>query len=253
MSMAMTVEKRLLGLTPASYNAQERTVTAVLSRGSPVARFYGTETLRISRSAINLRRVSENQVPILDSHQQIGLCNNLGVVRAAWIENDEQGAALLGKLQFGDTPEGRRAEGCVARHELNGISCGYRVETFELRDRDGRLIDPEIDRDAWRDENLQWEAVRWELLEISLCSVPADAGVGFRSDRALPASVGRHLDVLARMKSRQAAYEQKALSTIVRRECIQRMKSRQAMHDRASARSRSAAAARAHERQISNA
>lgn len=101
-SLSTQVATRLLDLKPTSYSAEYRTVDAVLSTGSPVARPYGTEVLKISADAINLSRVHGAGVPLLDSHQQIGISNALGVVRAAWIEN----GALIGTLQFNQTHEG---------------------------------------------------------------------------------------------------------------------------------------------------
>ena len=85
-SLSKQMETRLLDLTPTSYNKETRTVDAVLSKGSPVYRIYGTEVLKISRDAIDLSRVFGAGIPVLDSHQQIGLSNALGVLRAAWIE-----------------------------------------------------------------------------------------------------------------------------------------------------------------------
>jgi len=202
-NIAMAVEKRLLSLAPESYDKTSRTIRAVISRGSAVQRFYGVEVLRISAAAIDLKRVFENQVPVLDSHQQIGLTNALGVVRHAWVERDALGPALVGELSFNDTEEGRRAEGMVARSELTGISAGYRVSEWQIKDGDGRIVDPVADTEGWRDNDLQFEGVRWELLEVSLCLVPADAGVGFRSDRALPSASSKSLEAYPRMLCRQ--------------------------------------------------
>ena len=64
--MNMPIETRLLDLSPTSYNKELRTVDAVLSKGSPVARAYGTEVLKISRDAIDLSRVFGAGIPVLD-------------------------------------------------------------------------------------------------------------------------------------------------------------------------------------------
>ena len=137
-------------------------------------RVSGIEILRISQKAIDFGRVFGAGIPILDSHQQVGLSNALGVVRAAWIE----GGALIGRLSFNATDEGRKAEGMVARSEITGLSVGYRVVAWEITDKDGRKIDPKVDRLSWSDNDLIFEASKWELLEVSLCSVPADASTG---------------------------------------------------------------------------
>jgi hypothetical protein len=55
----------------------------------------------------------------------------------------------------------------VARGELKGISIGYRVNTWTI-------ISEEDGHETWR-------ATRWELLEVSLVPVPADANAGVRA------------------------------------------------------------------------
>lgn len=199
------IETRLLDLSPTSYNQELRTVDAVLSKGSPVARFYGTEVLKISRDAIDLSRVFGAGIPVLDSHQQIGLSNALGVVRAAWIE----GGALLGTLQFNQTSEGRKAEGMIARNEVNGISIGYRVENWEITDLEGRVVDPAIDHMRWDDNDLTFTASKWSLLECSVCNIPADDHAGIRAfgDRANAPFYSAIADVRARMIARQNMHD----------------------------------------------
>ena len=196
---------RLLDLSPVSYNSETRTVDAVLSCGSPVTRFYGTEVLKISRDAVDLGRVFGAGVPVLDSHQQVALNNALGRTTNAWISDGR----LMGTLMFNDTPEGRKAEGMVARKEVNGISIGYRVTDWTISDSDGHVIDPAIDYTRWDEDGLTFTASKWELLEISLCAVPADAAAGVRAyrDRAYPLPPKFIADVRARMAARQRMYD----------------------------------------------
>lgn len=160
---------------PSSYNANARTVEAILSKGSEVQRSYGRERLRISTKAVDLGRLAAG-IPLLDSHQQVGIANALGQIRRAWLSGD----ALMGLISFNDTPQGRAAEQMVARGEVRGISIGYIVSQWEVRDADGRILDPERDRISV-DADLTFEASRWELLEASLVSVPADASASVRS------------------------------------------------------------------------
>jgi phage head maturation protease len=98
----------------------------------------------------------------------------------------------------------------VKRGEITGVSAGYRVEEWEITDTDGRKVDPTFLR--WDDE-LTFEAVRWQLLECSLVSCPADASAGIRAyvsgvDRALTvADLSENMQAcmaaLARMQARE--------------------------------------------------
>jgi phage head maturation protease len=99
----------------------------------------------------------------------------LGRVLRAWFPGD---GSLMGRLAFNATTEGRKAEGMVARGKISGISCGYRVDEWQASDANGDIVDP--DRANW-DDDLIFEAVRWQLLECSLVSVGADAGAMIRS------------------------------------------------------------------------
>lgn len=146
-----------------SYDAKSRTVVAVLSIGARVPHFGVFEELSIASEAIDLRRVALGQVRLLDSHNRSSVDAILGVVTDAWIE----GGKLLGRIQFAETDAGRTAEGMVARGEVSAVSIGYSVQTWT---RVGTENDVEI-----------WRADKWELLEASLVSVPADADALIRS------------------------------------------------------------------------
>jgi len=110
---------------PRTFNADQRTVEAVLSRGSPVVRSYGTEKLRISKSAVDLSRLQSGGVPLLDSHNQYGIDNVLGRVQTSWF-----GGALVGRVKFNETEQGQRAMGMIERGELSSFSVGYTVNSW---------------------------------------------------------------------------------------------------------------------------
>src|SRR5271170_7205905 len=111
---------RFADVAPSSYSTKDRTVECVISIGSPVERFYGTERLRISPEAVDLSRMGEAGIPLLDSHQQHGIDNALGRFVRIWIGRSKGKPALLGKIAFNDTERGRVAEGMVARGEIQG-------------------------------------------------------------------------------------------------------------------------------------
>jgi hypothetical protein len=211
------VEKRFADTKPSSYDSKTRTVDAVISMGSPVVRFYGTEVLRITPEAVNLDRMKGgSMIPLLDSHQGVGINNSLGRVQQAWFAK----GALMGKLSFNATPEGRKAEGMVARGEIGGISAGYSVQSWEVTDKKGNVVSPDAVR--WDDDGLTFTATRWNLHECSLVTVPADQHSGVRSfgsglDRAAFAdpALGDLVDVLERMQIRQRMFERAAAAAII--------------------------------------
>jgi HK97 family phage prohead protease len=177
-----------------SYDAKQHSVEAIISMGSPVERPYGTEVLRISPEAVDLSRLREGGIPLLDHHQQTGINAMLGRLTDAWFER----SALIGRFKFNQTPEGKQAEGMVARGEVTGVSAGYRVDQWIVTDDDGDTVDEKTVR--WDDE-LTFTATRWQLLEASLVGVPAD---GEALVRGMPLGM-EYLDlesVRARMRIR---------------------------------------------------
>ncbi len=87
------------------------------------------------------------------------------VVQGARFENGE----LITPVKFGDSEMAREAEAQVAAEVLAGVSIGYRITELTLTEhKDG--------------DHPVYTATRWELLEVSLCPVPADPDAGVRSD-----------------------------------------------------------------------
>lgn len=154
-------QSRYVAFTGGSYNAETRTVEAVLATGSRVQRLWWSEELDMGAGAIDLARVNQNQVRFLFNHNSNDV---IGVVERIWME----GAALCAVIRFADTPRGREFAGMVQRSELTGISIGYQVRNWKL------VEVLENDHEIWR-------ATDWELLEASLVSVPADPNAGVRS------------------------------------------------------------------------
>jgi HK97 family phage prohead protease len=155
--------ERFLGVAPGSYDAKARTIEATLATTTQVKRYFFTEELEISADAVDLGRAAKGMCPLLDAHNQRDIGAVIGTLSNVRIEADE----LVGTLTFGETDAARTAEGMVARGELKGISIGYRVNTWTI-------ISEEDGHETWR-------ATRWELLEVSLVPVPADANAGVRA------------------------------------------------------------------------
>jgi phage head maturation protease len=185
---------------PISYDKHAGTVEAVISMGSPVERVYGTEVLRISPDAVDLSRLREGGIPLLDHHQQTGINAMLGRLVDAWFER----GALVGRFKFNETLEGKKAEGMVARGEVTGISAGYRVDQWRITDADGDVVD---ERDVRWDDALTFTATRWQLFEASLVGVPADSASSIRSLSFCDPELA---NVVARMQARQRMYDRSA-------------------------------------------
>jgi hypothetical protein len=203
------VEQRFADTKPSSFDAASRTVNAIISMGSPVARFYGTERLLISPEAVGLDRMKGgSMIPLLDSHQAGGISNALGRVERAWFKS----GALMGSLKFNETPNGEMAMGMVARGEIAGISAGYCVRDWLITDDKNNVIDPEVSQMRW-DDNLTFTATKWDLHECSLVCVPADPLSGIRSvgsaiDRAILMIGGGDVETTRiRMLTRQRMHE----------------------------------------------
>jgi hypothetical protein len=67
-----------------------------------------------------------------------------------------------------------------------------------VRDEDGRLVDPERDRISWDEDRLSFLGTRWQLFEVSLVGVPADAASMIRS-------LGSYDDQLTNVRARMVA------------------------------------------------
>jgi phage head maturation protease len=209
-------ERRFADFKSATYDAKARTVEAVLSVGAEVQRGFGTEVLVISPAAVNLERLTTCGIPLIDSHNVFGIAGVFGKVVRAWFDSGQ----LMGMLAFDDSAAGRMAEGLVSRGTVRGISIGYKVDEWEITDSDDKVVDPDRERLAW-DEEYTFSAKRWELLEVSLVSVPADPDAFVRS------LDGNFRDLVERMNALESNSKSDA-----RRAVRARMAARQAIASR---------------------
>jgi hypothetical protein len=233
-SMAGVIDTRFADITPSSYDKKTHTFEAVISMGSPVKRFYGTEVLRIAPDAVDLGRMQNGGIPLLDHHKQDGLDSILGRTVETWFKR----GALMGRFKFAQTDQGQKAEGMLARSEIAGISAGYRVEDWQISDADGKVLDPDADKLRW-DDDLTFTATRWQLFEASLVGVPADGTAMVRSlgsgkDRAVPMldEMARGaVKITKRMGDLEVTYEYPGATSPIN-DIRARMAARQAMIER---------------------
>lgn len=146
--------------SPASYNADARTIEAIVATENPIERWGVIEILVVSKAAVDLTRTTKGRMAFLLNHDPNRPIGNVAKVSI-------EAGQLVAVLRFADTPEGRKAEGQVARGELSQFSIGYRVRKWDERHSPSGI-------DTVR-------AVEWEIYEVSLVSIPADKAAVVRS------------------------------------------------------------------------
>lgn len=147
-----------------SVDAESRTAELTFSSEAPYNRWFGPEILDHREGAVDLARLREIGV-VLFNHDAD---RPIGRVEEVWIGADSRGHA---RVRFDTDEESDKIFQKVASGFLKGVSVGYRVKEFvqlkaDEASPDGRFQGPAVIVTAW------------EPLEISIVSVPADAGVG---------------------------------------------------------------------------
>ncbi|MFT3689156.1 phage major capsid protein [Paenirhodobacter sp.] len=153
-----------------------RTVALSFSSEAPVLReFPGVglayEVLGHGPGEADLSRVTAGVVPLLLDHKR-EVAAKVGTVTRAWIEGG-RGKALA---TFAATPEGDAMLARVTAGEVSATSAGYQPTAFEVVETAG--------------DGLPIVRARWQLLEISLVSVPADISVGVGRSFTAPQNEG---------------------------------------------------------------
>lgn len=141
----------------------ERRRVLSFSSEEPYERRFGAEVLDHSAGAMVLDRLNTIGC-LLFNHDRDQV---IGRVVRAWVE-DNRGMA---EVEFDSDSESERIFNKVATGTLKGVSVGYRVYAWEdvaagKTTADGKHTGPCA------------IARKWEPLEISVVSVPADASVG---------------------------------------------------------------------------
>jgi len=136
-----------------SINEEDRTMRFPVCSDKPVRTWFGDEILSHEPGAMR-KGERQQSMPLLFNHDRDKI---IGVVTG--IEQDA--GRTYATVRFADTEEGNKAFSLVRDHVLVNVSVGYRV--FEYTEK------PDSD---------EVRATDWELLEVSLVTVPADESVG---------------------------------------------------------------------------
>lgn len=138
-------------------NVDARTVELAFSSEEPIERWGGAEILDHAPASVDLARLKNGGALLVDHDP----CDQVGVVEECRIEGDRVGRAVV---RFGKSERAEEIFQDVVDGIRKHVSVGYRVHKVEVSD-------PESDSTTYR-------VTRWEPLEISIVSIPADASVG---------------------------------------------------------------------------
>ena len=154
----MTIHLRAANIRPATFNAEARTIEAIVSTGAAVARPGYSEVLDLR--GVDLARLVG--APVLDGHRRDTTRDQLGVIEAARMTPE----GLLVVIRFRESTAAQAVMTDVANGSLRGLSIGYTIEqTREAKDGAKRVR----------------TATKWTPVEVSIVPVPADPGAHFRN------------------------------------------------------------------------
>lgn len=162
---------RELSVGSEAVDADARTAELTFSSETPVKRWFGNEILCHDAACVHMERLNEIGVLLWNHNSN----KPIGKIVDAYIGDDFRGHA---KVEFDTDEESDVIFQKVLSGTLKGVSVGYRITRLE------EVTEGETSSNG-RFQGPAEVATAWEPLEISIVSVPADAGVG----------VGRSVDV----------------------------------------------------------
>ncbi len=139
----------------ASYDKDARTVTMAVSSEFPVERYFGVEVLSHKKGALRTDRL-EGGVSLLFNHDYDQLLGRS--------VSYQLGEPLHVTCRFGTSALAQEKEADVEAQILVDVSIGYVIHEADVTE----------DKNGIR----KYEVTDWELLEVSLVTVPADPTVG---------------------------------------------------------------------------
>lgn len=150
--------RREFALERASIDADKRTVRLAFASETPVERYFGNEVLDCTAKSCDLSRLNDGGAFLwMHDPQKV-----LGVVESASLDQDRTGRAVV---RFGRSQDAQQYFQDVQDGILGKVSVGYRVQDMVLESSSA-------------DGGDTYRVTRWQPMEISLVSIPADASVG---------------------------------------------------------------------------
>lgn len=136
------------------------------SSETAVERWFGTEVLIHDKDSVRMGRMDTGAVPLLFNHDW---GDPVGMIDAGAVKDKR----LMVDAHLFQTERAKEVEAMIAGG-LRNVSIGYQLHTVEEDKKTG-----------------MYRAVDWELLEVSVVTVPADhsVGIGRTTDDVLPVRV----------------------------------------------------------------
>jgi len=157
-----------------SYNAKTRSVRVVAATENPVA-IYDYELGRVDEVLLmsGLKLPDNNQVPLCNSHSRANVNDVLGSARDFQTVDSQ----LECHVYFSDDTDGRDAESKVRDQHITDVSVGYLVSHS--------VFVPEGEKEFISGREFEGPlkvVTEWQIKELSLTPIGADAGAKIRSE-----------------------------------------------------------------------
>ena len=167
----------------AGIDVTSRMIPIAVSSEEPYERWFGTEILDHSASAIDMGRLA-NGAPLLREHDTE---RHIGVVESASIGTDK---ILRAVVRLGKSPEAEIAFQDIQDGILRHVSVGYIIDQMVLESASSTTDTADLADTTYR-------VTAWEPLEVSFVAVPADPTVG----------IGRSMEIETRVFSQETQQE----------------------------------------------
>lgn len=163
----LKIEKltRELEIEKRDVSKENRTIKLAFSSEAPIKRFFGTEILDHNYGSIMLDRFKNGGIPLLINHNPDDV---VGITEDVSIGNDRRGRAIV---RFGKSARAEEIFQDVLDGIRRSISVGYQIHKVVLEKK-------EEGEEVYR-------VTKWEPLEISLASIPADISVGINRNKEI--------------------------------------------------------------------
>lgn len=127
----------------------------------PIQHYFGNLQLSMKKSAVMTERIEAGHCPVLVNHD---VDHHVGCAQPKSLELGKDGIARL-DTKYSDSAEAQQIVSDIDNEIRNGVSFGFIVHEMTLVSRKDN--EPPL-----------YRADKWEIFEISICSIPADISVG---------------------------------------------------------------------------